>query len=196
MTGRPVILGLTGSIGMGKSTVAAMFAQSGVPVFDADAEVRRLQGPDGALLPAIEQAFPGTTGITGVDREKLGAAVFGDDAALARLEAIVHPAVRAARAQFLLEHAGVPLVVFDIPLLFEKGGVEEVDAVAVVSAPAEVQRQRVLARPGMTAERFAQILSRQLPDAEKRQRADHVIDTGTTVARTREQVRQLIARFA
>lgn len=196
MTGRPVILGLTGSIGMGKSTVAAMFAQSGVPVFDADAEVRRLQGPDGALLPAIEQAFPGTTAITGVDREKLGAAVFGDDAALARLEAIVHPAVRAARAQFLLEHAGAPLVVFDIPLLFEKGGVEEVDAVAVVSAPAEVQRQRVLARPGMTAERFAQILSRQLPDAEKRQRADHVIDTGTTVARTREQVRQLIARFA
>lgn len=196
MTGRPVILGLTGSIGMGKSTVAAMFAQSGVPVFDADAEVRRLQGPDGALLPAIEQAFPGTTGITGVDRQKLGAAVFGDDAALARLEAIVHPAVRAARAQFLLEHAGVPLVVFDIPLLFEKGGVEDVDVVAVASAPAEVQRQRVLARPGMTAERFAQILSRQLPDAEKRQRADHVIDTGTTVARTREQVRQLIARFA
>lgn len=196
MTGRPVILGLTGSIGMGKSTVAAMFAQGGVPVFDADAEVRRLQGPDGALLPAIEQAFPGTTGITGVDRQKLGAAVFGDDAALARLEAIVHPAVRAARAQFLLEHAGVPLVVFDIPLLFEKGGVEDVDVVAVASAPAEVQRQRVLARPGMTAERFAQILSRQLPDAEKRQRADHVIDTGTTVARTREQVRQLIARFA
>lgn len=196
MTGRPVILGLTGSIGMGKSTVAAMFAQSGVPVFDADAEVRRLQGPDGALLPAIEQAFPGTTAITGVDREKLGAAVFGDDAALARLEAIVHPAVRAARAQFLLEHAGAPLVVFDIPLLFEKGGVEEVDAVAVVSAPAEVQRQRVLARPGMTAERFAQILSRQLPDAEKRQRADHVIDTGTSLAQTREQVRQLIARFA
>lgn len=134
MTGRPVILGLTGSIGMGKSTVAAMFAQSGVPVFDADAEVRRLQGPDGALLPAIEQAFPGTTGITGVDRQKLGAAVFGDDAALARLEAIVHPAVRAARAQFLLEHAGVPLVVFDIPLLFEKGGVEDVDVVAVASA--------------------------------------------------------------
>jgi len=196
MTGRPIILGLTGSIGMGKSTVAAMFAQSGVPVFDADAEVRRLQGPDGALLPAIEQAFPGTTGITGVDREKLGAAVFGDDAALARLEAIVHPAVRAARAQFLLEHAGVPLVVFDIPLLFEKGGVEDVDVVAVASAPAEVQRQRVLARPGMTAERFAQILSRQLSDAEKRQRADHVIDTGTTLARTREQVRQLIARFA
>ena len=193
---KPLILGLTGSIGMGKSTVAAMFAQSGVPVFDADAEVRRLQGPDGALLPAIEQAFPGTTGITGVDRQKLGAAVFGDDAALARLEAIVHPAVRAARAQFLLEHAGVPLVVFDIPLLFEKGGVEDVDVVAVASAPAEVQRQRVLARPGMTAERFAQILSRQLPDAEKRQRADHVIDTGTTVARTREQVRQLIARFA
>jgi len=155
-----------------------------------------LQGPDGALLPAIEQAFPGTTAITGVDREKLGAAVFGDDAALARLEAIVHPAVRAARAQFLLEHAGVPLVVFDIPLLFEKGGVEDVDVVAVASAPAEVQRQRVLARPGMTAERFAQILSRQLSDAEKRQRADHVIDTGTTLARTREQVRQLIARFA
>lgn len=195
MTGRPFILGLTGSIGMGKSTVAAMFAQGGVPVFDADAEVRRLQGPDGALLPAIEQAFPGTTGPDGVNRDRLGKAVFGDDAALARLEAIVHPAVRTARAQFLLEHAGAPLVVFDIPLLFEKGGVEEVDAVAVVSAPAEVQRQRVLARPGMTAERFAQILSRQLPDAEKRRRADHVIDTGASLAQTREQVRQLIARF-
>ena len=179
------MLGLTGSVGMGKSTVAAMFEELGVPVFDADAEVRRLQGPGGALVNAIEAAFPGTAGEAGVDRAKLGARVFGDAAALARLEALVHPAVRAARREFLIEHRGRPLVVFDIPLLFEKGGSEEVDAVAVVSAPAEVQRARVLARPGMTPERFAQILALQMPDAEKRARADYLIDTGVTHDETR-----------
>lgn len=195
MTGRPFILGLTGSIGMGKSTVAAMFSKAGVPVFDADAEVRRMQGPGGSLLPAIEQAFPGTTGPQGVDRAKLGAAVFGDDAALARLEAIVHPAVRAARAQFLIEHGAAPLVLFDIPLLFETGAESEVDAVAVVSAPAAVQRARVLARPGMTAERLAQVLARQLPDAEKRARASYVIPTGGPLAQTEAVVHELLARL-
>jgi len=194
--GRPLVLGLTGSIGMGKSTVAAMFAELGVPVFDADREVRALQGPGAALLPAIEAAFPGSTGPGGVDRAKLGAAVFDNPAALTRLEAIVHPAVRAARDTFLLEHAGAPLVVFDIPLLFEKSGADEVDQVLVVSAPPQVQRARVLARPGMTPERFAQILALQLPDAEKRARADHVIDTGAALADTRRQVERLAERLA
>jgi dephospho-CoA kinase len=189
---RPFILGLTGSIGMGKSAVAEMFGELGVPVFDADAEVRRLQGAGGALLPAIEAAFPGTTGPGGVDRDRLGAIAFHDSAAMARLEAIVHPAVAAARRAFLLEHAGQKLVVFDIPLLFEKGGSEEVDAVAVVSAAPEIQRERVLARPGMTPERFAAILARQLPDAEKRARADHVIDTGGTHDETRRAVAGLV----
>lgn len=193
MTKRPFILGLTGSIGMGKSTVAAMFAKAGVPVFDADAQVRRMQGPGGLLLPAIEQAFPGTTGPQGVDRARLGAAVFGNNAAMARLEQIVHPAVREARAEFLIEHGGAPLVLFDIPLLFETGAESEVDAVAVVSAPAAVQRARVLARPGMTAERFAQVLARQMPDAEKRERADHVIPTGGTLAQTEAAVHHLLA---
>ncbi len=193
---RPFILGLTGSIGMGKSTVAGMFEDLNVPVFDADAVVRRLQSAGGALVDPIELAFPGTTGPAGVDRERLGAAVFDDPAALARLEAIVHPAVRAARAEFLLEHAGQPLVVFDIPLLFEKGGVEEVDAVLVVSASPEVQRARVLARPGMTPERFARILALQLPDAEKRGRADYVIDTGKDLAHTREDIARLVEKLA
>jgi dephospho-CoA kinase len=193
---KPLILGLTGSIGMGKSTVAAMFEQRGVPVFDADREVRRMQGPGGELVAAIEAAFPGTTGPRGIDRAKLGAAVFGDPAALARLEAIVHPAVRAARAAFLGEHAGASLVVFDIPLLFEKGGVDEVDEVLVVSAPAEVQRARVLAREGMTAERFEQVLALQMPDAEKRERADFVIDTGRPLAETEAQVAALVEKLA
>jgi dephospho-CoA kinase len=192
---RPFILGLTGSIGMGKSTVAAMFERRGVPVFDADREVRRMEGPGGALVPAIEAAFPGATGPQGVDRPRLGAAVFGDPAALARLEAIVHPAVRAARADFLARHAGAPLVVFDIPLLFEKGGVEEVDEVLVVSAPAEVQRVRVLAREGMTRERFEQVLALQMPDAEKRARADHVIDTGRPLAETEADVAALVEKL-
>ncbi len=192
---RPVILGLTGSIGMGKSTVAAMFEAAGVPVFDADAAVRRLQGPRGTLVPEIETAFPGSTGPDGVLREELGARVFGDRTELARLEAIVHPAVAAERRAFLSEHGGQSLVVFDIPLLFEKGGWEHVDAVAVVSAPAAVQRARVLARPGMTPEKFAHILTLQVPDAEKRARADHVIDTGTSVRETEEAVKALIARL-
>jgi dephospho-CoA kinase len=193
---RPFILGLTGSIGMGKSTVAAMFAELGVPVFDADAVVRRLQGPGGSLVGPIEAAFPGTTGPDGINREALGKEVFGNPAALARLEAIVHPAVREARRQFLLEHAGQPLVVFDIPLLFEKGGGEEVDAVAVVSAPPEVQRARVLARPGMSAERFATILTLQMPDAEKRSRADYVIDTGPALDVTRAAVARLVDKLS
>jgi dephospho-CoA kinase len=192
----PFVLGLTGSIGMGKSTVAAMFVALGVPVFDADREVRRMQGPGGRLLGAIESEVPGTTGPHGVDRVELGARVFGEPAALARLEAIVHPAVRAAREEFLLEHAGTSLVVFDIPLLFEKGGLEEVDAVLVVSASAEVQRARVLAREGMTPGRFAEILALQLPDAEKRARADYVIDTGVPHSETEAAVARLVEKLA
>ena len=192
---RPLILGLTGSVGMGKSTVAGMFEDLGVPVFDADAVVHRLQGRGGALLEAIEAAFPGSTGPEGVDRRKLGAVVFDDPDALARLEAIVHPAVRAARREFLLGHAGAKVVVLDIPLLFEKGGVEELDAVVVVSAPPEVQRERVLARPGMTPDRFEDILARQLPDAEKRARADYVVDTGQTLAETRAEVARLVEKL-
>lgn len=190
---RPLILGLTGSIGMGKSTVAQMLRDLGVPVFDADAAVHELQGPGGALLPAIEAAFPGTTGPQGVDRPKLGAAVFGDREKLARLEAIVHPAVAAMRRDFLKSNADQLLVVFDIPLLYEKGGAQGLDVVAVVSAPPEMQRERVLARPGMTVEKFEQILSLQVPDAEKRERADFVIDTGKSLDETREQVAGIVA---
>lgn len=188
----PFILGLTGSIGMGKSTVAMMMRELGVPVFDADAAVHELQGPGGALLPAIEHAFPGTTGPAGVDRPKLGAAVFGDSAALEKLESIVHPAVAAMRAQFLDRHADAPLIVFDIPLLYEKTGAGGLDAVMVVSAPAEVQRARVLARPGMSPEKFADILKLQIPDVQKRERADFVIDTGTSLNETRIAVERLV----
>jgi dephospho-CoA kinase len=192
---KPFILGLTGSIGMGKSTVSAMFREAGVPVFDADAAVHELQGPGGALLPMIEDAFPGTTGPQGVDRIKLGAAVFGDPAKLKRLEAIVHPAVGAMRAGFLEENAGQKLIVFDIPLLFEKGGFAMIDAVAVVSATPEAQRARVLARPGMTEEKFAQIMAIQVPDAEKRARADYVIDTGCPLAETRASDERLVEKL-
>lgn len=196
MTGnRPFILGLTGSIGMGKSAVAAMLRGLGVPVFDADAAVHELQGPGGRLLPEIEAAFPETTSAAGVDRQKLGAAVFGNSQALKRLESIVHPAVAAMRADFLAAHDDAPLIVFDIPLLFEKGGGSGVDAVVVVSAPAEAQRERVLARPGMTEEKFEQILRLQVPDAEKRARADHVIDTGTSLAETRHAVQALVHKL-
>lgn len=191
----PLIIGLTGSIGMGKSTVANMFREAGVPVFDADREVRRMQEAGGELVSAIEAEFPGTTGEHGVLRDKLGELVFEDTAAMARLEAIVHPAVRAARREFLLEHGAAPMVLFDIPLLFEKGGTEEVDVVLVVSAPADVQRARVLPRPGMTAEKFAGILALQMPDAEKRVRADHIIDTSSTLAETRAQVAMLIEKL-
>lgn len=192
---RPFILGLTGSIGMGKSAVAAMFAGLGVPVFDADAAVHKLQGPGGALVGAIEQAFPGTTGPGGVDRQKLGPMVLGKPEALGRLEALIHPAVGAMREDFLARHAASPLVVFDIPLLFEKGGWQTVDAVVVVSASSEAQRARVLARPGMTPEKFTQILALQVPDAEKRARADFVIDTGTSLAETRHAVQRLVHRL-
>ena len=192
---KPLILGLTGSIGMGKSTVAAMFAAAGVPVFDADAEVRALQGPEGTLVAPVEAAFPGSTGPEGVLRDELGAQVFGDPAALARLEAIVHPAVAAKRAQFLARHGDEPLVVFDIPLLFEKGGHAAVDRIVVVSAPPDVQRARVLARPGMTREKFAAILALQTPDAEKRARADHVIETGTSLEVTERAVLALIGEL-
>ena len=193
--GRPFVLGLTGSIGMGKSTVAAMFSQLGIPVFDADAAVHALQGPGGALVSAIEAGFPGTTGPDGVDRQKLGAAVFGDKEKLRRLEAIVHPAVAEMRAAFLAANEGRKLVVFDIPLLFEKGGEAGVDSVAVVSAPPEIQRERVLSRPGMTAEKFERILALQVPDAQKRQRADAVIDTGQPLEDTRRAVAALAARL-
>ena len=192
---RPLIIGLTGSIGMGKSTVAAMFEAAGVPVFDADAEVRAMQGSGGELVAEIEAAFPGSTDETGVLRDRLGQRVFGDKSALARLEAIVHPAVARKREAFLAEHLAAPLVVFDIPLLFEKGGHASVDCIVVVSAPAEVQRKRVLARPEMTPEKFAHILSLQTPDAEKRQRADHVIDTGQSLDRTEGEVIGLIAQL-
>jgi len=190
---RPLILGLTGSIGMGKSTVAAMFEELGVPVFDADAVVHRLQGANGVLVPAIEAAFPGSTGRDGVLRAQLAAQVFGDAEALARLEGIVHPAVAALRHEFMIEHGGARMVVFDIPLLFEKGGHKQVDQVVVVSAPPDVQRARVLARTGMTPDKFARILALQVPDAEKRALADHVIDTGTTLGETRAQVAALVA---
>lgn len=189
----PRLIGLTGSIGMGKSTVATMFEQAGVPVFDADAAVRMMQGPDGELNPAIEAEFPGSTGPHGVDRDALGRLVFADPEALRRLEAIVHPAVAQKRAQFLTRHADAPMVLFDIPLLFERGGADALDAVIVVSAPPEVQRERVLARPGMTPEKFEHILGLQIPDAQKRERADFVIDTGTTLEATRAQVEAIIA---
>lgn len=192
----PQIIGLTGSIGMGKSTVAAMFEDLGVPVFDADAQVRAMQGPDGQLLQEIEAAFPGSTGPRGVNRDALGAKVFSDKQALSRLEAIVHPAVALKRAEFLAENAGAPMVVFDIPLLFENGGDQAVDHIVVVSAPPDIQRERVLARPGMTPEKFDHILGLQVPDEEKRMRADYVIDTATTLDATRNAVEDLVHRLA
>ncbi len=188
-----ILLGLTGSIGMGKSTVAAMFRAAGVPVFDADAAVHKLQGPGGALLPAIEAAFPGTTGPRGVDRALLGQAVFGDTAALRRLERIVHPAVRRLRRDFLQRNRAHKIVVDDVPLLFETHGARHVDAIVVVSAPAWMQRRRVLARPGMSAQKFASILARQVPDRDKRRRADFVIPTGVGVQETRRHVARLLA---
>jgi len=188
-----IVLGLTGSIGMGKSAVAAMFRAQGVPVFDADAEVHRLQGPGGALVAAIEAAFPGTATPGGIDRAVLSRYVLGDKAALHRLERLIHPAVRVARRNFLRRHRARPLVLLDIPLLYEKGHESGLDVVAVVSAPVWKQRRRVLARPGMTVAKLDHILALQVPDHVKRQRADHVIDTGTQMNRTRSQVRRLIA---
>ena len=187
------IYGLTGSIGMGKSAVAAMLGQEGVPLFDADAEVHRLQGPGGRLLPAIEARFPGTTGPQGVDRGKLGAAVFGHPQELKALEAIVHPAVKEERMAFLRRHRSRAFVVLDIPLLFEGHMERTLAGVIVVTAPAWKQRKRVLARKGMTAAKFRRILHLQTPDAEKRRRADYIIHTGTTFAATQAQVRRLAA---
>lgn len=189
---RPLVIGLTGSIGMGKSRVARMFRHLQVPVFDADAEVRALQGPGGRALAAIEAAFPGTTGPAGVEREALGRRVFEDPAALRRLEAILHPMVRESQRRFLVRHRSRPLVVLDVPLLFEAGGWRQCDLVAVVSAPARVQRARVLARPGVTPEKLASILRQQMPDAEKRARADIVIETGRGLLSTFRTVRALV----
>ena len=186
-------LGLTGSIGMGKSTVAAMFAEEGVPVFDADAVVHRLQGPDGALVAEIEARFPGTTGSEGVNRGALAERVLAERGALRNLEALIHPAVAREREAFLEAHRTAPLVLLDIPLLFEGSGWSEVDKILVVSAPADVQRERVLARPGMTDAKFEKILARQLPDEEKRARADFVVDTGTSLEETRRAVRRILA---
>jgi dephospho-CoA kinase len=190
---RPITLGLTGSIGMGKSTVAAMFAEAGVPVFDADAAVHVLQGAGGRVVAAIEAAFPGTTGPDGVDRGALGAIVLGDRAALTRLEAIVHPAVAEERAAFLARHADAPIVLFDVPLLFETGGESRVDRVVVVSASPEIQRARVLERGGMTPAKLDAILARQLPDQEKVARADFVVPTGGSLDATRRAVAAIIA---
>lgn len=193
--GRPYIVGLTGSIGMGKSTVGQMFVDEGVPLFDADAAVHELQGPGGALVEAIEALFPGSTGSNGVDRQKLGAMVLGDPAALQQLERLIHPAVGEMRLAFLEKHRDRPLILFDIPLLFEKSGAKGVDHIVVVSAGEDDQRDRVLARPGMTKERFEQIKALQMPDAEKRQKADSVIDTSLPHAETRQQVQKLVQKL-
>ena len=191
-----VILGLTGSIGMGKSTTAGFFAEAGAPVHDADAAVHRLY--DGAAAAAIEAAFPGTTAGGKVDRAKLGEQVLKDPAALKRLEAIVHPLVRRDEERFLqaAEGAGATVAVLNIPLLFETGGDKRCDAVVVVSAPPEMQRARVMERPGMTEEKFASLLGKQLPDAEKRRRADFVVDTSKDLDSTRAQVRAILQAAA
>lgn len=178
---------------MGKSTVAKMFADEGVPVFDADAAVHRLQGADGELVSAIEARFPGTTGEAGVNRTALAERVLGEPEALQNLEALIHPAVERERQAFLAQHRDAALVVLDIPLLFEKGGAARVDKIAVVSAPADIQCRRVLARTGMTPGKLASILALQLPDEEKRKRADFVIPTGGSLDETRDSVRRIIA---
>ena len=188
-----ILLGLTGSIGMGKSTVARMFADEGVPVFDADAAVHRLQGPEGALVAEIEARFPGTTGPQGVDRTALAERVLAEREALQNLEALIHPAVAREREAFLRSYSGSPVVVLDIPLLFESGVAGKVDKIAVASAPAEVQRARVLSRPGMTVEKFERIVALQMPDSEKRSRADFIIPTGCPLEETRGSVRRILA---
>jgi dephospho-CoA kinase len=189
-----IIVGLTGSIGMGKSTVAKMFAEEGAPGFDSDAAVHALYAPGGAAVAPVEAAFPGVTKNGAIDREALSKRVVGNEAAIKQLEAIVHPLVRAAQMQFLQDNrdAGTEVVILDIPLLFEGNGAKFVDKTVVVSAPADVQRARVLARPGMSAEKFEAILARQMPDAEKRARADFVIDTGGDFETTRSQVRGVL----
>jgi dephospho-CoA kinase len=186
-------LALTGSIGMGKSTVADMFRRRGVPVFDADATVRRLQGPGGLLVKRIEKRFPGTTTDQGVDRDALSRRVLGDPSELEALEAIVHPAVHHERTRFIVENGDAPVLLFEIPLLFETGGAETFDKVIVVSAPSEVQRQRVMARNGMTEDKFKALLDRQMPDPEKRRNADFVIDTGGDLSTTEAQVGDILS---
>ena len=188
-----ITLALTGSIGMGKSTVARMFERAGIPVFDADAEVRRMQSEDLELIAAIGERFPDTVTAGTLDRDALAARVLGRPQELAALEAIVHPAVHSARAKFILANREAPALLFDIPLLFETAGEEAFDKVIVVSAPADVQRARVLARPGMTAEKLDAILARQMPDAQKRRRADFVIDTGGDLSTTEAQVAKVLA---
>lgn len=190
-----IVLGLTGSIGMGKSTTARMFEEFGVPVHDSDEAVHRLYR--GKAAPLVEGAFPGTTVDGVVDRAKLGDRVLGDPAALKRLEALVHPLVRADATAFLKRHhiAGAPLAVVDIPLLYETGGEERVDQVVVVTADPGVQRERVLARPGMSAEKFEKLLAKQVPDAEKRRLADFVIDTGQGMDAARDAVAAIVEQL-
>lgn len=191
---RPIVLGLTGSIGMGKSTTAAMFAEAGVPVWDADEAVHALYAPGGAAVAPLAAAFPDAVRDGSVDRGALKARLAADKQALARLEAIVHPLVAASRAAFIAAHAAAPLIVLDIPLLFETGADRLCDATLVVTAAPEVQRARVMARASMTAEQLALILARQLPDAEKRARATHVIET-QGLEQTRAAVQDLIAKL-
>lgn len=190
---RPLQIALTGSIGMGKSTVAKMFERAGVPMFDADAEVRRLQGRGGALVERIGERFAGSVSGGVLDRERLAAMVLDDQQELVALEGIVHPAVRLARQEFIDSHARAPALLFEIPLLFETGGETEFDKVITVSAPVEVQRERVLARSAMTAAKLDSILARQLPDEEKRRRADFVVETGTDLSTTEAQVGDILA---
>jgi dephospho-CoA kinase len=178
---------------MGKSTVAKMFERAGIPVFDADAEVRALQGPGGALVEKIGERFPGTVEGGVLDRDKLRELVLEEPGLLRELESIVHPAVRDAREAFIEKNRDAPALLFEIPLLFETGGEREFDKVVVVSAPADVQRSRVLERPEMSADKLASILERQLPDSEKRARADFIVDTGTDLSTTEAQVRDIIA---
>ena len=188
-----IILGLTGSIGMGKSTTAKLFAEAGVPVYDADATVHMIY--EGEAAPAIEAAFPGTTANGKVDRAKLSAQVVHDAAAMKRLEQIVHPMLRAYHQKFLedAERSGAPVAVVDVPLLFETGGEKRVDAVVVVTTSPEVQRQRILARDDMTGEKLDAILARQLPDAEKRKRADFVVDTSHGLDPVRARIRDILS---
>jgi len=193
-----IVIGLTGSIGMGKSTTVAMFAAEGVPVYDADAEVHRVYGPGGPAGPKLEAEFPGVMRADGsVDRAALSAQVVGRDEAMNRLNRIVHPLLGAGRAAFFekANAEGAPIVVLDIPLLFETGGEKNVDAVVVVSAPADVQRARVLAREGMDEAKLDGILARQMADAEKRARAHFVVDTGQGLDHARDQVRDILARL-
>jgi dephospho-CoA kinase len=185
-------LGLTGSIGMGKTTTAGLFAEAGVPVWDADAVVHDLYGPGRAGSRAIAALLPDAVGADGVDRARLRRAMAEDPGLLARVEAVIHPLVAVDRSAFLLRHEGAPLVLLDIPLLYETGAEGDVDAVLVVTAPPEVQRARVLARPGMNEETYGRILARQLPDAEKRRRADFVLRTDQGIDRARAGVLSII----